>query len=132
MPDSYAGDTITLHLGAKPLQQRRHSVMKQRRGGSDVVVPAVRFSSIAQDANVKLNVEGCEIGILSELRAPVFRKLACEWSFDIDPRIATLNAVVEKLRGWYSRVELSRKIPPGVERWEWYPPNLFIYASGRR
>jgi FkbM family methyltransferase len=129
--DSYEEDHVTLHVGQKPLQQRRHSILKDRRGSVPVKVPAVRFSSLALNANIKLNVEGCEIGILTRLDRPLFNQLACEWSFDIDPKIATLAAVMEKLRGWYRRVELSKRIDWSQQEYRWFPPNVFIYASGR-
>jgi FkbM family methyltransferase len=130
--DDYPEEFVTLHLGQKPLQQRRHSILKARRGSVGVQVPVVRFGTIALNANIKLNIEGVEIPVLTKLERPLFHQLACEWSFDIDPKIATLAAVVEKLRGWYSRVELSRKIDWSLDEWKWFPPNVFIYASGRR
>jgi FkbM family methyltransferase len=133
VPDDYPDSEVGLHVNAKPLQRRRHSILKDRRGSVLRLVPAVRFSDVADERAVKMNIEGAEIGVLQALRAPCATKLAVEWSFDVEPRTQVLAEVVEKLRRWYARVELSRKIDPVTTPvWRWFPPNVFLYATGRR
>jgi FkbM family methyltransferase len=132
VPDSHVGPTATLHVNAKPIQQRRHSMLLARKGSVPREVPVVRWSQIAEDRCVKLNIEGVEIQILREMTKPLPRKIVAEWSFDVEPRVQVLRDVIAKLEGWYRNVRVSKTIPPGIENWDWYPPNCFLYAWERR
>ena len=129
--DTFVGATATLNVHPKPIQQRRHSMHFTRKGSTTCEVPVIRFSDIARDRCVKMNIEGEEIGILQDLQEPLPLKMVTEWSFDVEDRLQVLRDVLEKLEGWYEHVRVSRKLPD-QERWTYYPPNCFIYAWGRR
>lgn len=134
VPDGYPGELVSLNVNAKPLQLRRHSILKARRGSAPLDVPAVRFSDAAAGRSAKVNIEGAEIGALVDWPGAGSPQMAVEWSFDIDNRIPTLRAAFDSLSRIYSRVEMSRRIDWDWPIWRdnWFPPNLFIYATGLR
>lgn len=132
VPDSHVWETAFIHVNAKPIQQRRHSMVLARRGSHPQEVPVVRWGEVVEDRCVKMNIEGIEIKILREMTEPLPKKIVAEWSFDVEPRVQVLRDVLDKLRGWYRHVRVSKAIPEGIETWEWYPPNAFIYAWDRR
>lgn len=132
--DDDARPTVTLHTNSTPLGLRRHSIVRRREASTPVAVPAVRFGDAVARAGAtaaKLNIEGAEIALL---QAAIPRglhgltKLAVEWSFDVDPRLATLKAVVSGLEraGYY--VGLSKRVDWTKPTWDHYPPNIFLYV----
>lgn len=131
VPDAHQGETAILNINAKPIQQRRHSMLLARPGSHSREVPVARWSEVVEDRCVKMNIEGVEIQILQEMKKPSPKKIVAEWSFDVEPRVQVLRDVLDKLRGWYRHVRVSKPIPEGIETWEWYPPNCFVYAWER-
>lgn len=129
--DTFQGGVAHLNIQPKPIQQRRHSMHFARKGAYTTDVPVIRFSEIAQDRCVKMNIEGEEIGILQDLQEPLPLKIVTEWSFDVEDRLQVLRDVLAKLEGWYTHVRVSRTLPD-QDRWTYYPPNCFIYAWGRK
>tara|TARA_R110000824_G_scaffold61864_13_gene164170 strand:- start:74 stop:841 length:768 start_codon:yes stop_codon:yes gene_type:complete len=126
------GPIATLNVNAKPIQARRHSMVLSRKGSKPVDVPTVKFSDIARDRCVKMNIEGAEIKILQELQEPIPLKMVTEWSFDVERRVDVLRGVLKKLEGWYENVRINRTIPPDLEEYHFFPPNVFIYCWGRK
>jgi FkbM family methyltransferase len=129
-----SGGSIVLHVNSTPLGLRRHSVIKARRASHAVTVPAHGITEVmsAGYAGAKLNIEGAEIDILTSWSPPPhLRALVVEWSFDVDPRIATLQAALARLRHRYPTVVLSKRIPWDAERWpaNYFPPQAYIYAT---
>jgi FkbM family methyltransferase len=123
---------IALNVQPKGLQQRRHSAVFARRGSVQLLVPQHSVDSVFREVDAaKLNIEGSEIAILSSYpNLHGLQKLVCEWSFDVDNKISTLKYVLEWLETQFVNVRTSRKIVGEV--WAWYPPNVFVYAWGRR
>jgi len=123
---------ITLNIQPKGLQQRRHSTLFARRGSVQQVVQQHAIDSVFREVSAaKLNIEGSEIAILSSRpNLHDLQKLVFEWSFDVDNKILTLKSVLEWLETQFVNVRTSRKIVGEV--WTWYPPNVFVYAWGRR
>lgn len=133
MPDDYAGDTITLHRSMAPKSLRRHTIYPSPRRTDQISVPALSISNLCTQHDiqgVKMNIEGAEIGILTTWKPPTcVRRVVAEWSFDKDPKIATIERALENLRNHFPTVKCSRKWAPDLIDWKYYPPNAFIYAS---
>lgn len=130
--DARSEDHVVIHRGFTPKQQRRSGISKKFRAMESQNVRADRFSEIVAGRCVKMNVEGEEIGILTYAEKFTSPKFVFEWSFDVDNKISTLRAAIDKLDQFYHRVELSKKIDWSMEIWpgNFYPPNLFVYCSG--
>lgn len=133
VPDDFVGDTIRFHVHTanRPMALRRHSIYQPKKDFTTVDIPCRRFSTFAALGHdcVKMNIEGVEIAVL--MAAHDFgwvRKMVLEWSFDKDPKIATLDSAMAKLRQHFSYVDINRKITPGLKEWTFYPPNAFIYC----
>ena len=123
---------VLLNVQSKGLQQRRHSAIFARRGSSQIIVPQHSVEEVFTEVEAaKLNIEGSEIGILSSNpNLHGLQKLVFEWSFDVDNKVATLQRVLEWLETQFTNVRTSRKLVG--ETWVWYPPNVFVYAWGRK
>jgi len=124
--------TATLHVNSAPLALRRHSVVKARRASTPLEVEAVDLeAALAVADGAKLNIEGAEIEALTTWTPPErLTHLAVEWSFDVDPRIAVLDAACARLEAAGFTVHRSRKTD-GLAAWppNYFPPQLYLHAS---
>tara|TARA_Y100001938_G_scaffold149499_2_gene236535 strand:+ start:164 stop:877 length:714 start_codon:yes stop_codon:yes gene_type:complete len=80
----------------------RNSIVKKWNKLS-CAVPCVNFDREADKHNFsgcKMDIEGAEMPILEETES-TFDKLVYEWSFDIDPSLKRLWAVIEKQQKTY-------------------------------
>lgn len=133
MPDTYDKTTITLHRSMAPKSLRRHTIYPSPRRTDQILVPAMPITKLCNDYKIdaiKMNIEGAEIDILKVWSPPVrIKRIIAEWSFDKDPKIATLEMVLARLRKHFPRVVINRKWKPDLVEWKYFPPNAFIYAS---
>ena len=133
MPDSHEGDSVTLYKCDELGKEWRHSTQWQRKKSTPVKVPAIRFSDaldLAEADCVKLDIEGAEIPMLVEQSFPFdrIRKLAFEWSFDVERRIPVLREVLDRVEASFPNVALSRKIDWSAETFDWFPPQVLVFA----
>lgn len=132
VPDEYRLDHVNLHVSSRPMAKRRHSIGAHKKDFELVPVRAIRFSDALKMYSghrcLKMNIEGVEIDILkSRVDLSGVDKLVLEWSFDKDPMISTLTETLAWLRTEFKYVDINKRIPDS-EKWEFYPPNAFIYA----
>jgi len=132
--DDFEGDTIGLHVCDEVGKEWRHSTQWQRKKSTTVYVPAVRVSEALERDGldcVKLDIEGAEIPML---RHPAFpyakiRKLAFEWSFDVERRMAVLREVLDRVEAAFPHVSLSKgNLPWEAETYDFFPPQVMVYA----
>lgn len=94
----------TLFIGNNNAVWRNSIVKKWNNKG--LKVPCLNFDKEAQGLdNCKMDIEGAEMPILENAKK-VFNKLVYEWSFDIDPSLERLWAVIDKQKRNY-RVEAA-------------------------
>src|SRR4051812_41155613 len=97
MPNSFEGDGIMLNVCESPNHYWMHTVYPTKRKSRQLPVEAVKFQDVLDlgVTAIKMDIEGAEIAILKE-QPDLGRveKMVFEWSFDKDPRIATLRYVL--------------------------------------
>lgn len=133
VPQSFEGDFVTFYVLRRPMALRRHSISQPKKDFETIQVPVVRWLDAIPDGFdcLKMNIEGVEIDILKEASVPElrrFRKLVFEWSFDKEPQVDVLRNVLAKLALAFPYVDCSRKLPPDLKVYKFYPPNAFVYA----
>ena len=129
---AHAGGTATLHVNGARKNFWRNSLIKAWRGGSSVQVPTVHFGDLLHvwsTAGLKVDTEGSEMPLLEALTTRPSPRLVFEWSFDIDGSIPRFQAVITKLRGWYTNVTYG-KFDESTPTWrpEWFPPCRTVWC----
>lgn len=134
--DAAPDTTVTLWTNPAPMALRRHSAYTQHADAVGVQVPTVNPAVLTDNGFDcwKLNIEGAEIPILLEHDLSKVNKLVAEWSFDVAPEVGTAQAALKKLRGEFDHVASGRNLDgyPPTERYEWWPPNMFVHAWNDR
>ncbi len=118
----------TLNLWPKG-QSWRNSIVRDKKGTQPITVLCDNFYKIAQpDFCVKMDIEGCEINIL-ENWPDGFRvkKLVFEYSFDVDPNVKRLRAILDKLKKSFKTVYYSSQIER-IDSWKFFPPATMIHC----
>tara|TARA_A100000172_G_scaffold62027_1_gene41450 strand:+ start:1915 stop:3522 length:1608 start_codon:yes stop_codon:yes gene_type:complete len=133
MPDSHEGDSVTLFKCDEKGKEWRHSTQWERRKSTAVQVPAIRISDALDESGadcVKLDIEGAEIPMLCEQSFPFsrIRKLAFEWSFDVERKLSVLREVLDRVEAAYPNVVLSRKLDFSAETFDFFPPQVLVFA----
>ena len=83
---------------------RNSIIRKFKFNNQGIKVPCLNFDDEAKDFDCcKMDIEGAEMPILENTDV-TFKKLVYEWSFDIDPSLARLWAVIDKQKQDY-RIE---------------------------
>lgn len=119
-------------LGIRPAETEwRSSILPDHR---DVDAMAVQGFTVNQLIGafsltcVKLDVEGAEIAILEDWPPPEWvRKIAWEWSFDVDPSTGRLRDVIRRLRAFGFQVNYPSQVDR-FDTWEWYPWGRLCFA----
>jgi len=103
--DSYAESGRTLSVNGANGNVWRSSLLKNWRGGTDVVVPVESIEEHwTPDVCVKMDVEGSELNLLGGLGSKRVQMLVFEYSFDILPDMAQFKELMEMLRATYEHV----------------------------
>lgn len=131
--DAQPGQTVKLYKSPKPEHYWRQSTVINRKGSKPVTVETVDPADLIADGwdCWKLDIEGAEIPILEQADFSKVRKLATEWSFDVDDQVDRFYAVVERLRG-FGFENISAGCPPGKypagTKWTWFPAATYLLA----
>lgn len=105
----------------------RNSLVKQWAGSRMIRVDCVNFDKVYRSSLcVKMDIEGSEMAILEKFPAPC-RKLIFEWSFDIDPSIPRLKAVLVELKKLFPEVQHAKM--PSVPEWKFFPAATMVYCA---
>ena len=138
VPQSQDGKTLNFYESTNPASFRRHTLYgnylnsSKKKNITVTSVTAAGFNSLIKDGYncIKMNIEGAEIPIINELENNLnIKKMVFEYSFDMDNKISTYVAVIEKLKTLFKLVKSSRTIPLHLETYPFYPPNTYIFCS---
>lgn len=126
-----ATDPVSINIYPPEVAWRSSSLRSHAGTLETVTVPAYPIDALisAFDLDcVKLDVEGGEIDIMeSWLPPPTVRKVAWEWSFDLDPSIPRLRSVIRTLEALdfqtsaHTYVTKGRGIAARRDTWPGYP-----------
>lgn len=125
--------TVNLHIGNNGNVWRNSIVKKWNKQAIKVRAENFDDEAVGKDC-CKMDIEGAEMPILESTNAQ-FSKLVYEWSFDIDPSLRRLWALIEEQKEQY-RVETAwssiRWDKRDYEVWQqsWFPAcaNVFCFA----
>lgn len=132
--------SVTLNRNDKRGNTWRNSIMRTWQGGSTVEVPAVHISSLidsvgSQELCIKMDIEGMEMPILEWLiehpeQLRRVKKLAFEWSFDVDDDLNRFRHVMKTLIAAFPNVA-PVKLYEGESNWpkSWFPACTTIFCS---
>lgn len=110
-------------------QSWRNSLYRNRRGTEQTIVLCENFFSLLKpDHCVKMDIEGAEIPILEAwpegLRC---QKLVFEYSFDVDPSVARLRAILAKMKRCFATVKHTSQVDR-IEEWKFFPPATMVHC----
>jgi FkbM family methyltransferase len=125
-------DTKTATLNLWPEGQSwRNSIVRNKKNTMPVQVDCVNLFDFIKDlgpVNIKMDIEGSEIGILSNWPTSTnVKKLVFEWSFDVDPSTQTLRNAIEKLNADFQHVKVTSQIYK-IEQWTFFPPATMVFC----
>lgn len=134
VPMDHPDQTVTFYVSRRPMALRRHSIARPKKDYDIITVPAIKWRDAVPEGFdcVKMNIEGVEVDIMKRSRPEDFvgiRKLVFEWSFDKEPMVPVLRDVLAMLRKAFPYVDCNRGGLDRIEKWDFYPPNAFIYAT---
>jgi FkbM family methyltransferase len=110
-------------------QHWRNSIYKQW-GDRAWEIDCVQFNDIAiENACFKIDNEGAEMAIIENMVNVGIKKVAVEWSFDIDPNIDRYRKAVVKLKTMFKNVKAD-SINEKHKVWlkSWFPAAKLIFA----
>lgn len=119
---------VTLNLWPQG-QSWRNSIVRNKRGTQPITVMCENFFKVVQNNDcVKMDIEGAEIALL-ENWPPGFavRKLVFEYSFDVDPSVARLRAILDRLRPAFHHLKYSSQVDR-IDSWNFFPPATMVYC----
>lgn len=119
---------VTLNLWPKG-QSWRNSIVRNKKGTQGITVLCENFFKVVQHNDcVKMDIEGAEIALLEAWprNFPV-KKLVFEYSFDVDPSVARLRAIIANLKTSFGHVRYSSQIDR-IENWNFFPPATMVHC----
>jgi len=126
---TYSGDDAILYTCKSERNKYRHSIFPHKGWGM-VKIPAVSFVdvlSLGVDC-VKMDIEGAEFEIFDKCADwGNVRKLAFEYHFDIDKKIANFLRRMDVLSRHFTNIYYS-KLPKG-EEYNFFPAAKMVYCQ---
>lgn len=133
-----AGDEkhVVLNRNSARGNHWRNSIIKEWRGGEQVVVETRRFDeTLVVGAAVKMDIEGAEMPLLewlfdvAPLRPNYPPRMVFEWSFDIDRSIRRFQGTITRARQVYKTVHYP-KFDEAPSEWQssWFPPCRTVWC----
>jgi FkbM family methyltransferase len=126
---------IVLFIGNNGNVWRNSIVKKWNNKG--IKVPCVNFETESKNFDCcKMDIEGAEMLILENTNK-VFKKLAYEWSFDIDPSLTRFWKIIEKQNKQYSNLKdvgnTAKFKTRDYEVWQksWFPACTNVFAFNK-
>ena len=126
---------IVLFIGNNGNVWRNSIVKKWNNKG--IKVPCVNFETESKNFDCcKMDIEGAEMLILENTNK-VFKKLAYEWSFDIDPSLTRFWKIIEKQNKQYSNLKdvgnTAKFKSRDYEVWQksWFPACTNVFAFNK-
>lgn len=119
---------VTLNLWPKG-QSWRNSIVRNKSGTTPLTVFCQNFYKLAKPTDcVKMDIEGAEIEILENWPEGFkVKKLVFEYSFDVDPSVARLRRILDKLRPSFNELKYNSQIEK-IEEWKFFPPCTMVHC----
>lgn len=126
--DEYPYDSVTLFLSNTRYGQWRHSIHK-RKNKNNIEVKAYKFSDLLEYGDcVKMDIEGEEIGILSDFDDfDRIKKLCFEYHFDVNDDLDLYRNLMGKLSDNFNECHYA-SFPDDAKKHEFYPPATIVYC----
>lgn len=120
--------TATLNLWPKG-QSWRNSLVRNKSGTTPMTVDCVNlFELLKNPVNVKMDIEGSEIEILTQWPEKTScQKLVFEWSFDVDKKTKTLQQALELLSKDFQLLKYTSQVNKIVS-WDFFPPCTMVHC----
>ena len=118
---------MTMYVGNN-MNVWRNSLYKNW-GNQKFTVDCIHYTDVInKTSNVKMDIEGAEMGILESMQT-FPKRMVFEWSFDVDPSLIRYRGILDKMRNHYNSVRGS-EFDLKVEQWpsSWFPPCTNVYC----
>jgi len=110
-------------------QSWRNSMVRKKKGVQPITVMCENFYKFVKPTDcVKMDIEGAEIELLEHWPEGFrVKKLVFEYSFDVDPSVARLRAILARLRTGFPNLKYSSQIER-IEQWKFFPPATMVHC----